>query len=84
MTNINLINAGQKYWDANFVLSEAAKQFHSLESMNSPYQDSPIDITFFVSCYNEEKFIRETLKTVIEAMRAVGRTYEIIIIDDGS
>ncbi len=42
------------------------------------------DITVVVSCYNEEAFITETLDHVAEALRKVGCSYELIVIDDCS
>ena len=45
---------------------------------------NPLDITLFVSCYNEANFIAETLVEAVRAMEVIGKTYEIIIIDDYS
>jgi glycosyltransferase involved in cell wall biosynthesis len=42
------------------------------------------EITILVTCYNEEEFIVEAIDNVVEAMRIVGKTYEIIVIDDVS
>jgi len=77
-------NHGRHYWDANVTLSESAGYYHSLAQQLSPYDDNPLDLTIFVSCYNEENFIAETLSTIIQAMEIVGKPYEIIVIDDGS
>jgi len=43
-----------------------------------------IDVTFFVPCLNEEKYIAATLETVIAAAREFHWTYEVIVVDDGS
>ena len=75
---------GINYWDASVTLSAAAATYHSVSTITSPYEGDPIELTLFVSCYNEEAFIENTLNTVVEAMRIVGKTYEIIIIDDCS
>lgn len=72
------------YWDATIDLSQAAGQFHTASEMTAPYDNNPLDLTIFVSCYNEEAFIVGTLNTIIEALKIVGKTYEIIVIDDCS
>jgi glycosyltransferase involved in cell wall biosynthesis len=46
--------------------------------------NSEVDITIFVSCYNEEDLITDTLQHVSEALRAANQTYEIIVVDDVS
>lgn len=76
--------SGKKYWNADITLTESAEHYHQVSEMLSPYDNAPLDITIFVSCYNEEDFIDETLTTIIQAMEMVGKTYEIIVIDDGS
>jgi len=43
-----------------------------------------IDITVVVSCYNEEAFITDTVDHVLEALRKVGCSYEIFVVDDSS
>jgi len=72
------------YWDATITVSEAAKRYHHPAAITMPYEGNPIDITLFISCYNEEAFIEDTLSTIIKAMSIVGKTYEIIVIDDCS
>ncbi len=76
--------AGRSYWDATVELSESAKQLHRPADMVSPYTQNPLDLTLFVSCYNEEAFIADTLTAVVTAMKMVGKSYEIIVIDDTS
>jgi glycosyltransferase involved in cell wall biosynthesis len=41
-------------------------------------------ITFFISCFNEEKYILKTIKNVISAVKKIDISYEIIVIDDNS
>jgi glycosyltransferase involved in cell wall biosynthesis len=77
-------NLGKSYWDAHVTLSDSARQFHTVEKMTAVYDDNPLDITIFISCYNEQDFIYDTLETVVKAMELVGKSYEIIVIDDGS
>jgi glycosyltransferase involved in cell wall biosynthesis len=47
-------------------------------------QEEPIDLTIFVACYNEEANIVATLDTIVAACREVGRSYEIVVVDDAS
>lgn len=44
----------------------------------------PIDITFFVPCYNEEENVIPTLETIKAAATAQNLHYEILVVDDGS
>lgn len=77
-------SAGKNYWDANIYLTNSAEHYHKPQSIRSPYDGNPLDLTIFVSCYNEEIFIEDTLSTIVEAMKIVGKSYEIIVIDDCS
>ena len=43
-----------------------------------------IEITFFVPCYNEERYIAQTLADLMRMMRDKGISYEILVVDDGS
>lgn len=65
-------------------MSEAARALHSEGELLAPGADAPIDITIFVSCYNEAEFIVDTLDTIIEAFDGSGLSFEIIVIDDVS
>lgn len=75
---------GRDYWSASVALTPAAQKYHSPSAVTSPYEGSPLDLTIFVSCYNEESSILATLDTIIEAMSIIAIPYEIIIIDDSS
>lgn len=75
---------GRDFWSASVALTPAAQKYHSSQAVTSPYEGSPLEITIFVSCYNEDRSILHTLDTIIEAMDIVDVSYEIIIIDDGS
>lgn len=77
-------NLGKHFWDADVTLSDSAQKIHRSEAICSPYDGNPLDLTIFVSCYNEEEYIYETLSTITKAMEIVGKSYEIIVIDDGS
>lgn len=47
-------------------------------------QDADLDLTLFVACYNEERNIADTLRTVLSALEAYSFSWEIIVIDDAS
>lgn len=75
---------GQDFWKADIVLSAAAQNIHTPETITAPYDRNPIDLTIFISCYNEEDFIGDTLISIVEAMKSLALEYEIIVIDDCS
>jgi glycosyltransferase involved in cell wall biosynthesis len=75
---------GQQFFDADVVLSDAAKKIHAPEKLTSPYNDSPLDLTIFVSCYNEADLIATTLDTIRVVMLDLPLAYEILVIDDVS
>src|SRR4029077_8558160 len=75
---------GETLMRDKFIVSPAAGRHHSAEDIQSGNIGDKYDITFFVSCYNEEEFIVATLDTVQSAMEGLGLTYDIVIIDDGS
>jgi len=79
-----MINLGKNYWDGMITLSSSAQKYHTSEEIRCPYDRNPINLTIFVSCYNEEEFIEDTLEVIVKAMSAVDITYEIIVIDDCS
>lgn len=43
-----------------------------------------LDLTIVVPCLDEELNIRDTLEVIAAAMRELPRTYEVLVIDDGS
>lgn len=47
-------------------------------------EDDSTDITLFVACYNEKEGIIPTLQTLVETMREIGRSYDIVVVDDAS
>lgn len=74
---------GKDIWSAGFTFSESAKKLHSEQQLANPY-DAPLDLTIFVSCYNESDLIQNTLETIRKVMSTLTLTYEIIVIDDVS
>src|ERR1700688_2089648 len=66
-------------------MTPAARQLHAAEDVVAPGQQAPIDLTVFISCYNEQEFIVKTIDTVRDALNEIGTTtYEIIVVDDCS
>lgn len=76
--------AGKGFWDAAVVMTEASARIHDPALITSPYDNNPLDVTIFISCYNEEEFIVGTLDTVIGALSELNLKFEIIVVDDGS
>jgi glycosyltransferase involved in cell wall biosynthesis len=79
-----VVEAGESLMRDQFALSSAAGQFHNADDILAGNIGDRFDITFFVSCYNEEEFIIATLDTVQNAMVGLGLSYDIVVIDDGS
>ena len=77
-------SASERYWDAEITLSTAAAKSRDPTRMTAPYNGDPLDLTVFISCYNEAEYIIATLETVSAAAREAGLRYEILVIDDGS
>lgn len=84
MKKNDALQTGNRYWEADLSLSSSAARYHSVEAITSPYDNNPIDISIYVSCYNEEEFIVDSLNTIIAALQQAGRTFEVIVIDDCS
>jgi len=69
----------------SIVMTAAAVAHHDAASVLAPGRDAPLDLTIFVSCYNEASYIIRSIDTVRAALTLVGRLrYEIIVIDDCS
>lgn len=48
------------------------------------HDDTGVDITVVITCYNEEDYIIDSIKNVISALQDAERSFEIIVIDDVS
>jgi glycosyltransferase involved in cell wall biosynthesis len=46
--------------------------------------DAEVEITILISCYNEEAFITDTIKNVIQSLKTTGHSFEIVVVDDVS
>jgi glycosyltransferase involved in cell wall biosynthesis len=51
---------------------------HGLETTHE------VDLSLFVPCFNEEKRVVSTIRTIEAAMSELGCSYEIVVVDDGS
>jgi glycosyltransferase involved in cell wall biosynthesis len=70
---------------SEIVMTPAAEKFHDAAAVLRPENVSVLDVTVFVSCYNESEHIIRTLDNVREAFVELGSlTYEVIVIDDCS
>jgi glycosyltransferase involved in cell wall biosynthesis len=78
------VSKGREFWAADITLSPAAAEFHATSTVVCPYDADPLDLTLFVSCYNESAYIVETLDMITSLVEHAGLRYEIIIIDDNS
>lgn len=66
------------------VMTQSAAALHSASELLSPGSDALVDITIFVSCYNEADFIVDTLDTIVAAFEQTNHSFEIVVIDDVS
>src|SRR6266850_881507 len=65
-------------------MSQAARALHNEKALLEPASVSSVELTAFVSCYNESEFITQTLDEIRLALYEVGKSFEIIVIDDYS
>ena len=56
-----------QFWEADFVISRAAAALHNPQVLSAPYDEAALDLTVFVSCYNEAPYIIGTLDAVASA-----------------
>ena len=71
--------------DAKVLMTPAAERLRGSEVAADGSAAASIDLSLFVSCYNESDLISKTLDTVLEALADVEKiSYELIIIDDCS
>jgi glycosyltransferase involved in cell wall biosynthesis len=66
-------------------MTPAAALMHNADDVAMPGRRAPLDLTVFISCYNEKEFIIATIETVRDAINEIGGiSYEIIVVDDHS
>ena len=51
---------------------------------NLPTPDQQVDISIVITCYNEEGHIVDSIENVIAALEEVGKSFEILVIEDAS
>jgi glycosyltransferase involved in cell wall biosynthesis len=70
---------------ADVTMTPASQLLHDAQDVMTPGHQEPIDLTIFISCYNEEEFIIATIATVCDALKDIGSiSYEVIVVDDCS
>jgi len=75
----------RQLFPADVTMTPAARQLHDAVDVVTPGLKEPLDLTVFISCYNEQDFIVDTIETVRAALDDVGTvSYEIIVVDDCS
>jgi glycosyltransferase involved in cell wall biosynthesis len=75
---------GAPHLPADVVMTPKAADLHTSRNLLRPGYDNQLDLTVFVSCYNEKPYIIETIDTVRAALAELTFSYEIIVIDDCS
>lgn len=74
-----------RLYPAEVTMTTAAAGLHKLESVLDPGQRASLDLTVFISCYNEQHYIVDTIEAVRDALAEVRDiSYEIIVVDDRS
>jgi glycosyltransferase involved in cell wall biosynthesis len=70
---------------ADVTMTPAAARLHDADDVMGLGVQAPLDLTVFISCYNEQQYIAATIETVRAALGEIGSvSYEIIIVDDCS
>jgi glycosyltransferase involved in cell wall biosynthesis len=70
---------------ADVTMTPAAARLHSREEVLAPGERGLVDLTIFISCYNEAKFIAATIDTVLDSLSELKDTsFEIVVVDDCS
>jgi glycosyltransferase involved in cell wall biosynthesis len=71
---------------ADVFMTPSAERLHGADgALAAAGQQAPLDLTVFISCYNEAPYILATIQTLRDALKEVGGIgYEIIVVDDCS
>ena len=70
---------------ADVTMTPTAQKLHEPADVVAPGLTASLDLTVFVSCYNEREYIISTIDTVRSALDEIGNiSYEIIVVDDCS
>lgn len=74
-----------RLYPAEVAMTPAAARLHEPDSVLDPGKQAPLDLTVFISCYNEEEYIVATIEAVRDALNEVSHiSYETIVVDDRS
>ncbi|MCE9520529.1 MAG: glycosyltransferase, partial [Verrucomicrobia bacterium] len=65
-------------------MSEPHPPSNGSSEVNPPGEADSITLTIVVPCKNEEANITGTLQTIAGAMKEIGCSYEVLVMDDGS
>ena len=57
---------------ANVQMTPSAARLHEPQAILQPGRQAPLDLTIFISCYNEQDLILATIETVRVALAEVG------------
>lgn len=74
-----------QFLPAEFAMTPTAASLRGVALILDQNHASPVDLTTFISCYNERSYVIDTLDTARAALAEVGNiAYEIIVIDNCS
>ena len=59
-------------FSADVNMTPAAERLHERRRWPAPGQRATLDLTVFISCYNEEEYIVPTIQTVRDALNEIG------------
>lgn len=70
---------------ADVTMTPTAALLHQAQDVVTPGRQAPLDLTIFISCYNEQDYIVATIETVLAALKEIdGLSHEIVVVDDCS
>jgi glycosyltransferase involved in cell wall biosynthesis len=52
--------------------------------MSEPVESSPVELSLVIPAYNEQEVIPELLRRIEPALRQTDKTFEVVMVDDGS
>ncbi len=80
--------AEEVFVEKNVLLQESIGSRSALESELpfgiSALEESDIELSVVIPAYNEENRLPKTLVSVLEYLQSKGRSFEVIVVDDGS
>jgi glycosyltransferase involved in cell wall biosynthesis len=67
-----------------FFLTKAATEIHDAAALVGCDLGDRLDLTIYISCYNEREYILDTMNSVCAALDRLNLAYELVVIDDAS